>query len=141
MSTTENMEKENIPEKMKGLHINEVLTEAKRKLLKYQRKKWSTNGESEKVHKRRRSKSPLDHEEVEELYLGPCCGGQCPNCQLYVTEEFYVKDYSKKLFACRNCKAQFIGVTSYPYNRKTKWIPYSSSLIGPKEHVQGNPLN
>ena len=37
MSTTENME--NIPEKMKGLHINEVLSEARRKLLKYQRKK------------------------------------------------------------------------------------------------------
>ena len=50
MSTTENME--NITEKMKGLHINEVLTEAKRKLLKSQRKKCSTNGESEKIHKR-----------------------------------------------------------------------------------------
>ena len=139
MSTTENME--NIPEKMKGLHINEVLTEAKRKLLKYQRKKCFKDGESEKIHKRRRSKSPLDHEEVEELYVGPCCGGQCPNCQLYVTDEFYVKDYSKRLFACRNCEAQFIGLTGYPYNRKTQWIPHGSSLIGPKEHVQGNPLN
>ena len=139
MSTTENMDKENIPEMMKGLHINEVLSEARRKLLKYQRKK--THGESEKVHKRRRSKYPLDHEEVEELYLGPCCGGHCPNCQLHVTDEFYVKDYSKKLFACRNCKAQFIGETGYPYNRRTKWILYSSSLIGQKEHVQGNPRN
>ena len=36
MSASESME--NIPEKMKGLHINEVLAEAKRKLLKYQRK-------------------------------------------------------------------------------------------------------
>ena len=39
MSTTENME--NIPEKMEcseGLNINEILAEAKRKLLKYQRK-------------------------------------------------------------------------------------------------------
>ena len=77
MSTTENME--NIPEKMKGLHINEVLTEAKRKLLKYQRKK--TDGESEKIHKRRRSKSPLDMEEVEELYLNPYYNDQCPNCK------------------------------------------------------------
>ena len=91
--------------------------------------------------KRGRQSRPVSDEEIMELFLGPCSGGQCPNCQLYVTEEFYVKDYSKKLFACRNCKAQFIGVTSYPYNRRTKWIPYSSSLIGPKEHVQGNPLN
>ena len=46
MSTTENME--NIPEKMEcseGLNINEILAEAKRKLLKYQRKKWSTEQE------------------------------------------------------------------------------------------------
>ena len=135
------MDKENIPEKMKGLHINEVLAEAKRKLLKYQRKKWSTDGEPGKIYKRRRSKSPLDMEEVEELFVGPHCGGECPNCQLHVTEEFYVKDYSKRLFACRNCKAQIIGVTGYPFNRRTKWIPHSSSLIGQKEHVQGNPLN
>ena len=132
---------ENIPEKMEGLHINEVLAEAKRKLLKYQRKKWSTDGQPEKIHKRRRSRSPVSDEEIMELYLSPCCGGECPNCRLYVTDEFYVKDYSKRLFACRNCKAQFIGVTGYPYNRRTKWIPQGSSLIGPKEHVQGNPLN
>ena len=138
MSTTENME--NIPEKMEGLHINEVLAEAKRKLLKYQRKKWSTDGEPGKIHKRRRCRSPLDHEEVEELYLNPFYGGQCPNCKLSVTDEFYVEDYSMNLFACGNCKAQFIGLTGYP-KRKTKWIPYSSSLIGPEEHVQGNPLN
>ena len=92
MRASESMDKENIPEKMKGLHFNEVLTEAKRKLLKYQRKKWSTDGEPEKVHKRRRSRSPLDHEEVEELYLSPYYNDQCPNCKLYVTEEFYVKD-------------------------------------------------
>ena len=129
---------ENIPEKMEGLHINEVLAEAKRKLLKYQRKKWSTDGEPGKIYKRRRSKSPLDMEEVEELFVGPHCGGECPNCQLHVTEEFYVKDYSKRLFACRNCESHFIGVTGYPYNRRTQWIPHNSSLIGPKK---GNPLN
>ena len=86
----------------------------------------------------KQSRPPVDHEEIEELYLNPYYSDQCPNCKLYVTEEFYVKDYSKKLFACRNCKAQFIGVTGYPYNRRTQWIPHNSSLIGPKK---GNPLN
>ena len=41
MRASESMEKENIPEKMEcseGLNINEILAEAKRKLLKYQRK-------------------------------------------------------------------------------------------------------
>ena len=68
-----------------------------------------------------RQSEPLDHEEVEELYLD--YDDQCPNCKLYVTNEFYVKDYAKKLFVCRNCKSHFIGVSGYPYNRKTKWIP------------------
>ena len=88
-----------------------------------------------------RQSRPIDDEEIEELYLNPYYNDQCPNCKLYVTEEFYVKDYSKRLFACRNCESHFIGVTGYPFNRRTKWIPYSSSVIGQKEHVQGNPLN
>ena len=63
----------------------------------------------------------ISDEEIEELYMR--YDDQCPNFKLYVREEFYVKDYDKKLFACRNCKSNFIGVSSYPYNRRTKWIP------------------
>ena len=75
------------------------------------------------------------------MYLNPYYNDQCPNCKLYVTEEFYVKDYSKKLFACRNCERHFIGVTGYPYNRRTKWIPTTLHLhLLIKKHVQGNPL-
>ena len=59
MSTTESMEWENIPEKMEcseGLNMREILSEARRKLLKYQRKKWSTQQEdSENPHKRRKT--------------------------------------------------------------------------------------
>ena len=45
MRASESMEysEENIPEKMEfteGLNIKEILSEARRKLLKYQRKKW-----------------------------------------------------------------------------------------------------
>ena len=50
MSTSESMEyqEENIPKKMEcseSLNIKEILSEARRKLLKYQRKKWSTEQE------------------------------------------------------------------------------------------------
>ena len=59
-----------------------------------------------------RQSNPIDDEEVEELYMD--YDDQCPNCKLYVINEFYVKDYDQKLFACRNCKAHFIGVSYYP---------------------------
>ena len=56
--------KENIPEK--GLSQQEILLEAMRKLLKYQRKR------------------PIDHEEIEELYVN--YDYQCPNCNVLIIE-------------------------------------------------------
>ena len=68
-----------------------------------------------------RQSRPIDDEEIEELYMR--YDDQCPNCKMKIIDEFYVKDYDKNLFGCRNCKSYFIGVSFYPTNRKTKWIP------------------
>ena len=56
---------EYIPEKMEyseGLNINEILSEARRKLLKYQRKKWST-----------------EQEDLKEGFISD--DEKCPECQ------------------------------------------------------------
>ena len=87
MSTTENME--NIPEKMKGLHINEVLTEAKRKLLKYQKKKWST-----------------EQEDLKESFISD--DDKCPECQALMVNNFQCLDTKRYIFQCCQCKSYFI---------------------------------
>ena len=90
--------------------------------------------ESQKTStKEGRQSNPIDDEEVEDLYMD--YDDQCPNCKLYVINEFYVKDYDQKLFACRNCKAHFIGVSYYPYNRRTKWIPTALHWFVENKHV------
>ena len=33
---------------------------------------------------------PIDHEEIEELYMN--YGDQCPKCNVLISEEFYVKE-------------------------------------------------
>ena len=77
MSTTESMEcqEENIPEKMEcseGLNINEILSEARRKLLKYQRKKWST-----------------EQEDLKERFISD--DEECPECKALMTENLLLR--------------------------------------------------
>ena len=33
---------------------------------------------------------PIDHEEIEELYMN--YGDRCPKCNVLISEEFYVKE-------------------------------------------------
>ena len=81
MRASESMEKENIPEKMKGLHINEVLTEAKRKLLKYQRKKWSN-----------------EQEDLKEQFITD--DAKCPECHALMVNNFQCLDATRYIFQC-----------------------------------------
>ena len=75
-------------EEEKSLSAREILSEARRKLLKYQRKK------------------PIDHEEIEEFYMND--HDQCPDCNVLIIESFVCIDYNEKIFQCRNCKSYFI---------------------------------
>ena len=111
MSTAESMEcqEENIPEKMEcseGLNINEILSEAKRKLLKYQRKKWST-----------------EQEDLKERFITDV-DEKCPECQALMVNNFQCLDATRYIFQCCQCKSYFIP-DGEPENvhkrRKTEW--------------------
>ena len=90
MSTTEDME--NIPEKMEcseGVNINEILAEAKRKLLKYQRKKWSN-----------------EQEDLKERFISD--DDKCPECQALMVNSLQCLDAKRYIFQCCQCKSYFI---------------------------------
>ena len=94
MSTSENMEyqEENIPEKMersKSLNIREILSEARRKLLKYRRKKWST-----------------EQEDLKERFMYD--NDQCPECHALMVNNFQCLDTKRYIFQCCKCKSYFI---------------------------------
>ena len=92
MTTTESMELENIPEKMdcsEGLNNREILSEARRKLLKYQRKKWST-----------------EQEDLKERFMYD--DDECPECNALMVENFQCLDTKRYIFRCCQCKSYSI---------------------------------
>ena len=99
MSTSESMDyqedKENISEKMecegeeKSLSIREILSEARRKLLKYQRKRWH-----------------MMEEEMREFFMND--SDDCPECNALMVENFQCVNAKRYIFQCLNCKSYFI---------------------------------
>ena len=75
--------KENIPE---SLITREILMEARRKLLRYQRKSKSTE--------------VLKDYLIDEL-------DKCPECDCLVQDNFKCIDNTRKIFQCQNCKNLF----------------------------------
>ena len=95
MSTSESMEyqEEKNPKKMEcseSLNIKEILSEARRKLLKYQRKKWST-----------------EQEDLKERFMYDY--DDCPECNALMIENFHCLDTKRYIFQCCKCKSYFIA--------------------------------
>ena len=90
MRASESMEyQEEKMECSEGLNINEILSEAKRKLLKYQRKKWST-----------------EQEDLKESFISD--DDKCPECQALMVNNFQCLDTKRYIFQCCQCKSYFI---------------------------------
>ena len=72
-----------------SLNIREILSEARRKLLKYRRKKWVT-----------------EQEDLKELFMYD--DDTCPECDALMISHFQCLDTKRYIFQCCQCKSYFI---------------------------------
>lgn len=89
--TMDYQDEENKPEKMEceeSLSAQQILMDVRRKLLRYQIKRWST-----------------EQEEMTDSLMN--YHDECPDCDALIIENFQCVDQKRNIFQCRNCISCF----------------------------------